>query len=99
MFSSPSSNRCSQTGSVGLLSAGWRNTGIPPRTKPGRSRGEVVLMSELRAAHLRVQTVASGELIVRASLDDASLVDDDDLIGGSDRCEPVGDDDRCASLQ
>jgi hypothetical protein len=49
--------------------------------------------AELLPVEGRVQPVLVEELAVRAVLDDASSVEDEDRVGGQDRGEPVGDGD------
>src|SRR5919106_1733361 len=39
------------------------------------------------------------ELVVRALLDDAAVLEDDDEVGAADRREPVGDDERRPSRE
>jgi hypothetical protein len=46
-----------------------------------------------------VEAVASHQLVVRAALHDAAVVDDDDLVGAPDRGDAVRDHDRSATAE
>src|SRR4051794_4226646 len=56
-------------------------------------------MGELGAAEFGIQAVSRRQLVVGTTLDDSSSVDDDDLVGGANGCQTVGDHDRRAALQ
>src|SRR5262249_18752285 len=57
---------------------------------PGR------LTRELLPVEPRIEPVLLEQLGVGAALDEASLVEDEDAVGGQDRGEPVGNRDRGA---
>ena len=46
-----------------------------------------------------VRAAGGHQLVVRASLDDASVVEDDDEVGAANRGQAVCDDERCSSCQ
>ena len=54
---------------------------------------------ELGAVQLRVAPVRREELVVGAAFHDAAGLDDEDLVGGPHRGQPVGDDDGGAAFQ
>lgn len=53
---------------------------------------------QLPAQHLPVPTFLAGKLLVRADFDDASVLHHHNLIGMTNRAQPVGDDEACAPL-
>jgi len=50
------------------------------------------LPAELLPVQLRVQTIPCQQLVVTAGLYEAAVVQDEDLVGGEDGGEAVGDD-------
>src|ERR1700716_1625063 len=55
-----------------------------------------LFLEELPAVHLRVKAAALEQLPMRSALDDASLIEDQDLVGVLHRGEAVRDDDARA---
>ena len=55
-------------------------------------------LERLQCAKLRVQSSCSHQLLVRASLDDASSLEDDNLVCAADRREAVGDSESGATV-
>src|SRR6185312_9371093 len=59
-----------------------------------RAGGDRLLLCELGAVQVGVQSPGREQLIVVAALADLAVVDDQDLIGLADRGQPVRDDNR-----
>src|ERR1700752_3855528 len=59
-----------------------------------RLRRGQLLFQQLFAIELRVQALSCHQLVVRAPLDDPSLIDDENLIGATYRRDAMRDDER-----
>ena len=73
-----------------------------PQAWKRRSRARLVGVAEVldpRGVHLRVAPALGDELLVRAELGDAAVVDHRDAVGAHRGRQPVRDDDRGAALQ
>src|SRR5664280_2834789 len=82
-----------------------RSVGIPRRSsrqypirRGAGASGLVRLVGELRGVQLGVQPAGGEELVMGPALDDPAALDDEDLIGGTDRRQPVRDHDRRTTL-
>lgn len=71
-----------------------------PQRRIFRARGSIPYLSiplpvpAKVSVETRVWTASRQQRLVAARLDDASVIDDEDLVGVSDRRKPVSDDDR-----
>ena len=62
------------------------------RLRRRRRGGQLRLGGELRLVEVGVEAARGEQLGVAAALDDAAVVDDEDLVGAAHRRQPVGDD-------
>ena len=54
--------------------------------------GRVALLDSLERGHVAVEAAAGHELAMAAGLDDGSVVEDNDMVGVTDRAQTMGDD-------